>query len=96
MRRIFIVAAATALTGCSLVDDLTSGRRRGGEPHAARPGAVIGEVVWKPIAGETAASALQLASRTCAEYGLTAVDQSQTADLALARLRYSCEAAPVE
>jgi hypothetical protein len=90
MRRIFIVVAATALAGCSLVDDLTSGRRRG-EPHAARPGAVTGEVVWKPIAGETAASALQLASRTCAEYGLTAVDQSQTADLALARLRYSCD-----
>ena len=91
MRSIFIVALAASLAACSMIDDLTSGPRWSDEAHEARPGTVTGQVVWKPIAGETAASALQLASRTCAQYGLSATDQSQSQDLAVARLRYSCD-----
>jgi hypothetical protein len=85
-----LVTLALCLAGCSLLDDAPF-KRHSSAPHPARPGTVIGAVVWKPIAGETVEQAEQLASLTCAEYGLQAETGVRNDKGATAELRYSCQ-----
>jgi hypothetical protein len=88
--RIVLVFLVFALAGCSLFEDVMP-RHHSAGPREAKPGTVVGSVVWKPVAGETVEGAVQMASRACAEYGLQAEPGARNVKGATAELRYSCQ-----
>ena len=90
MRTVLALSLAAALAGCSFIDDMMPKSHLAARPDA-KPGAVVGAVVFKPVAGETTADAVQMASRACAEYGMQAEPGARNDKGATAELRYSCQ-----